>query len=113
MQILGSIFMMFSQGKITKDELDKAGKIESDLDMLEGKSNSKKQTDEPTQPNINPDENKDSNQQILTISEKTLFLLIIIRKIISTQQEIFYKKVTLYNTSIQPNFIRKKTQKKP
>ena len=62
MQILGGIFMMFSQGKITKDELDKAGKIESDLDMLEGKSNSKKQTDEPTQPNINPDENKDSNQ---------------------------------------------------
>ena len=62
MQILGSIFMMFSQGKITKDELDKAGKIESDLDMLEGKSNSKKQTDEATQPNNNSDENKDSNQ---------------------------------------------------
>ena len=62
MQILGSIFMMFSQGKITKDELDKAGKIESDLDMLEDKSNSKKQTDEATQPNNNSDENKDSNQ---------------------------------------------------
>ena len=45
--------MMFSQGKITKDELDKAGKIESDLDMLEDKSNSKKQTDEATQPNNN------------------------------------------------------------
>ena len=74
--------MMFSQGKIAKDELDKAGKIESDLDMLEDKSNSKKQTDEATQPNNNSDENKDSNQQILTISEKTLFLLIIIRKII-------------------------------
>ena len=41
--------------KITKDELDKAGNIESDLDMLEDKSNSKKQTDEAT-------ENKDSNQ---------------------------------------------------
>lgn len=62
MQILGSIFMMFSQGKIAKDELDKAGKIESDLDMLEDKSNSKKQTDEATQPNNNSDENKDSNQ---------------------------------------------------
>ena len=74
--------MMFSQGKITKDELDKAGKIESDLDMLEDKSNSKKQTDEATQPNNNSDENKDLNQQILTISEKTLFLLIITRKII-------------------------------
>ena len=62
MQILGSIFVMFSQGKITKDELDKAGKIESDLDMLEDKSNSKKQTDEATQSNNNSDENKDSNQ---------------------------------------------------
>ncbi len=33
--------MMFSQGKITKDELDKAGKIESDLNMLEDKSKAK------------------------------------------------------------------------
>ena len=81
--------------------------------MLEDKSNSKKQTDEATQPNNNSDENKDLNQQILTISEKNLFLLIITRKIISIEQEFFYKKVTLYNTSIQPNFIRKKTQKKP
>ena len=62
MQIIGGIFLMFSQGKITKDELDKAGKIESDLDMLEDKSNSKKQTDEATQPNNNSDENKDLNQ---------------------------------------------------
>ena len=38
MQILGSIFVMFSQGKITKDELDKAGKIESDLNMLQDKN---------------------------------------------------------------------------
>ena len=58
MQILGS----FSQGKITKDELDKAGNIESDLDMIEDKSNSKKQTDEATQLNNNSDENKDLNQ---------------------------------------------------
>ena len=56
--------------------------IESDLDMLEDKSNSKKQTDEATQSNNNSDENKDLNQQILTISEKNLFLLIITRKII-------------------------------
>ena len=34
MQILGSIFMMFSQGKI----IDKAGKIESDLGTLESKN---------------------------------------------------------------------------
>ena len=54
--------------------------IESDLDMLEDKSNSKKQTDEATQSNNNSDENKDLNQQILTISEKNLFLLIITRK---------------------------------
>ena len=81
--------------------------IESDLDMLEDKSNSKKQTDEATQSNNNSDENKDSNQQILTISEKNLFLLIITRKIIFIQQEIFYKKATLYNTLIQPNFLQK------
>ena len=62
MQILGSIFMMFSQGKITKDELDKAGNIESDLDMLEDKSNNKKQKGEATQSNNNSDENKDLNQ---------------------------------------------------
>ena len=33
--------MMFSQGKIAKDELDKAGKIESDLDMLQDKNKEK------------------------------------------------------------------------
>ena len=38
--------MMFSQGKIAKDELDKAGKIESDLDMLEDKHNLKNFFDE-------------------------------------------------------------------
>ena len=108
MQILGSIFVMFSQGKITKDELDKAGKIESDLNMLEDKSNSEKQTDEATQSNNNSDENKDSNQQILTISEKNLFLLIITRKIILILQKKIYKKMTQYNTLIQPNFIQKK-----
>jgi hypothetical protein len=51
-----------TQGKITKDELDKAGNIESNLDMIEDKSNSKKQTDEATQLNNNSDENKDLNQ---------------------------------------------------
>ena len=62
MQIIGGIFLMFSQGKITKEELDKVTAIENDLDMLEDKSNSKKQTDEATQSNNNSDENKDSNQ---------------------------------------------------
>ncbi len=60
--------------------------------MIEDKSNSKKQTDEATQLNNNSDENKDLNQQILTISEKNLFLLIIIRKIISIEQEFFIKR---------------------
>ena len=62
MQIIGGIFLMFSQGKITKEELDKVTAIENDLDMLEDKSNSKKQTDEATQSNNNSDENKDLNQ---------------------------------------------------
>ncbi len=38
MQILGSIFMMFSQGKITKEELDKVTAIENDLGTLESKN---------------------------------------------------------------------------
>ena len=41
MQIIGGIFLMFSQGKITKEELDKAGMIESDLDMLKDKNKKK------------------------------------------------------------------------
>ena len=46
---LPSLSLRLTQGKITKDELDKAGNIESNLDMIEDKSNSKKQTDEATQ----------------------------------------------------------------
>ena len=38
MQILGSIFMMFSQCKITKEELDKVTAIENDLGTLESKN---------------------------------------------------------------------------
>lgn len=38
MKILGSIFVMFSQGVITKDELDKAGNIEIDFDAQENKN---------------------------------------------------------------------------
>ena len=38
MQILGSIFMMFSQGKIIKEELDKVTAIENDLGTLESKN---------------------------------------------------------------------------
>lgn len=38
MQIIGGIFLMFSQGKITKEELDKVTAIEDDLSTLESKN---------------------------------------------------------------------------
>ena len=38
MQIIGGIFLMFSQGKITKEELDKVTAIENDLGSLESKN---------------------------------------------------------------------------
>jgi hypothetical protein len=38
MQIIGGIFLMFSQGKITKEELDKVIAIENDLSTLESKN---------------------------------------------------------------------------
>ena len=38
MQIIGGLFLMFSQGKITKEELDKVIAIENDLSTLESKN---------------------------------------------------------------------------
>ena len=38
MQIIGGIFLMFSQGKIAKEELDKVTAIENDLSTLESKN---------------------------------------------------------------------------
>ena len=38
MQIIGGIFLMFSQGKITKEELDKVTVIGNDLSTLENKN---------------------------------------------------------------------------
>ena len=38
MQIIGGIFLMFSQGKITKEELDKVTVIRNDLSSLESKN---------------------------------------------------------------------------
>ena len=38
MQIIGGIFLMFSQGKITKEELDKVTVIRNDLSTLESKN---------------------------------------------------------------------------
>ena len=38
MQIIGGIFLMFSQGKITKEELDKVTVIGNDLSTLESKN---------------------------------------------------------------------------
>ena len=38
MQIIGGIFLIFSQGNITKEELDKVTAIENDLSALESKN---------------------------------------------------------------------------
>ena len=38
MQIIGGIFLMFSKGKIAKEELDKVIAIENDLSTLESKN---------------------------------------------------------------------------
>ncbi len=38
MQIIGGIFLMFSQGKITKEELDKVIAIENNLSTIENKN---------------------------------------------------------------------------
>ena len=38
MQIIGGIFLMFSQGKITKEELDKVTASENNLSTLESKN---------------------------------------------------------------------------
>ena len=38
MQIIGGIFLMFSQGKITKEELDKVTAIENNLSTIENKN---------------------------------------------------------------------------
>ena len=38
MQIIGGLFLMFSQGKIAKEELDKVTAIENDLSTLESKN---------------------------------------------------------------------------
>ena len=38
MQIIGGLFLMFSQGKIAKEELDKVTAIENDLGTLESKN---------------------------------------------------------------------------
>ena len=38
MQIIGGIFLMFSKGKIAKEELDKVIAIENDLSTIENKN---------------------------------------------------------------------------
>lgn len=38
MQIIGGIFLMFSQSKITKEELDKVTAIENNLSTIENKN---------------------------------------------------------------------------
>ena len=62
MQIIGGIFLMFSQGKIAKEELDKVTAIENDLSTLESKN---KENQYPNKSDIKKDvleQNKQPNQ---------------------------------------------------
>ena len=62
MQILGSIFMMFSQGKIIKEELDKVTAIENDLSTLESKNKENQYIDKGDAKKDVLEQNKQSNQ---------------------------------------------------
>ena len=62
MQIIGGIFLMFSKGKIAKEELDKVIAIENDLSTLESKN---KENQYPNKSDIKKDvleQNKQPNQ---------------------------------------------------
>ncbi len=52
MQIIGGIFMMYSQGKITKEELDKVSKLEEEIkSQSTSKNDSSKQDDNTSESN--------------------------------------------------------------
>ena len=62
MQIIGGIFLMFSQGKITKEELDKVTAIEDDLSTLESKNKENQYIDKGDAKKDVLEQNKQSNQ---------------------------------------------------
>ena len=62
MQIIGGIFLMFSQGKITKEELDKVTAIENDLSTLESKNKENQYIDKGDAKKDVLEQNKQSNQ---------------------------------------------------
>ena len=62
MQIIGGIFLMFSQGKITKEELDKVIAIENDLSTLECKNKENQYLDKSDIKKDVLEQNKQPNQ---------------------------------------------------
>ena len=62
MQIIGGIFLMFSQGKITKEELDKVTAIENDLGTLESKNKENQYIDKGDTKKDVLEQNKQPNQ---------------------------------------------------
>ena len=62
MQIIGGIFLMFSQGKITKEELDKVTVIRNDLSTLESKNKENQYIDKGDAKKDVLEQNKQSNQ---------------------------------------------------
>ncbi len=51
MQIIGGIFMMYSQGKITKEELDKVSKLEEEIKSQSTSKNDSSKQDDQTSDN--------------------------------------------------------------
>ena len=62
MQIIGGIFLMFSQGKIAKEELDKVTAIENDLSTLESKNKENQYIDKGDTKKDVLEENKELKQ---------------------------------------------------
>ena len=62
MQIIGGIFLMFSQGKITKEELDKVTAIENNLSTIENKNKENQYIDKGDTKKDVLEQNKQSNQ---------------------------------------------------
>ena len=62
MQIIGGIFLMFSQGKIAKEELDKVTAIENDLSTIENKNKENQYIDKGDTKKDVLEQNKQSNQ---------------------------------------------------
>ena len=62
MQIISGIFLMFSKGKIAKEELDKVIAIENDLSTLESKNKENQYLDKGDAKKDVLEQNKQSNQ---------------------------------------------------